>query len=178
MIVVMIMFHVGDLNVGMLWWQGWFRWWFPSWASVGIPYQPKARYVYDGGFCSPSMDGSRQILPPSLHWACAGSTASDHTVIPQAMESMDFSANSIHLPWHFSLSAGIWVNFGPDPCNLGKSTVLASKSMRLCLLMNGFVCLGDPEHKGVLPFRQGRHRPEWVVPWLGFPNPMSRRYAT
>ena len=24
--------------------------------------------------------------------------------------------------------------------------------------MNGFVCLGDPEHKGVLPFRQGRHR--------------------
>lgn len=54
----------------------------------GTYFARDAKYVYDGGFCSPSMDGSRQIL--------------------------------------------------------------------LCLLMNGFVCLGDPEHKGVLPFRQGR----------------------
>lgn len=60
MIVVMIMFHVGDLNVGMLWRD-------LGDSGDGIPYQPRARYVYDGGFCSPSMDGSRQILPPSLH---------------------------------------------------------------------------------------------------------------
>jgi len=59
------------------------------WGS-GTYFARDAKYVYDGGFCSPCADGSRQIL--------------------------------------------------------------------LCLLMNGFVCLGDPDHKGVLPFRQGRHR--------------------
>jgi len=30
--------------------------------------------------------------------------------------------------------------------------------MLLCLLMSGIPCLGDPNHRGVLPIRQGRHR--------------------
>lgn len=68
----------------------------------GTYFARDAKYVYDGGFCSPSMDGSRQIL--------------------------------------------------------------------LCLLMNGFVCLGDPEHKGVLPFRQGRHRYNASVDSLSNPE--------
>eukprot|EP00933_Yihiella_yeosuensis_P023088 TRINITY_DN18035_c0_g1_i1.p1 TRINITY_DN18035_c0_g1~~TRINITY_DN18035_c0_g1_i1.p1 ORF type:complete len:923 (+),score=149.94 TRINITY_DN18035_c0_g1_i1:76-2844(+) len=45
-----------------------------------------------------------------------------------------------------------------------------SKQMMLCLLMNGMVCLGDPDHKGVLPFRQGRHRYNSSVDSLGNPE--------
>jgi len=33
-----------------------------------------------------------------------------------------------------------------------------TKTMLLCLLMSGIPCLGDPNHRGVLPIRQGRHR--------------------
>eukprot|EP00437_Effrenium_voratum_P014983 CAMPEP_0181445732 /NCGR_PEP_ID=MMETSP1110-20121109/25739_1 /TAXON_ID=174948 /ORGANISM="Symbiodinium sp., Strain CCMP421" /LENGTH=779 /DNA_ID=CAMNT_0023569785 /DNA_START=91 /DNA_END=2430 /DNA_ORIENTATION=+ len=71
------------------------------WGS-GTYFARDAKYVYDGGFCSPGVDGSRQIL--------------------------------------------------------------------LCLLMNGFVCLGDSEHKGVLPFRQGRHRYNASVDSLSNPE--------
>ncbi|CAE8742774.1 unnamed protein product [Polarella glacialis] len=56
----------------------------------GTYFARDAKYVYDGGFCSTAVDGSKQIL--------------------------------------------------------------------MCLLMNGFTCLGDPTHKGMLPQRQGRHR--------------------
>lgn len=45
-----------------------------------------------------------------------------------------------------------------------------SRQILLCLLMNGFVCLGDPEHKGVLPFRQGRHRYNTSVDSLSNPE--------
>jgi Ca2+-binding EF-hand superfamily protein len=33
-----------------------------------------------------------------------------------------------------------------------------TRQMLLCLLMTGIPCLGDPEHHGVLPFRQKPHR--------------------
>mmetsp|Transcript_23733 Transcript_23733/g.75198 ORF Transcript_23733/g.75198 Transcript_23733/m.75198 type:complete len:508 (+) Transcript_23733:1528-3051(+) len=33
-----------------------------------------------------------------------------------------------------------------------------TRQVLLCLLMTGMSCLGDPNHKGVLPMRQGRHR--------------------
>lgn len=45
-----------------------------------------------------------------------------------------------------------------------------SRQILLCLLMNGLVCLGDPNHKGVLPFRHGRHRYNSSVDSLGNPE--------
>ncbi|CAK0826237.1 unnamed protein product, partial [Prorocentrum cordatum] len=45
-----------------------------------------------------------------------------------------------------------------------------SKQILLCLLMTGMVCLGDPEHKGLLPIRSGHHRYNSSVDYLSNPE--------
>jgi hypothetical protein len=42
--------------------------------------------------------------------------------------------------------------------------------MLMCLVMNGIACLGDPQHKGVLPFRQKPHRYNSAVDSLSNPE--------
>jgi len=42
--------------------------------------------------------------------------------------------------------------------------------MLMCLLMTGMSCLGDPGHKGVLPFRQAPHRYNSSVDSLSSPE--------
>jgi hypothetical protein len=45
-----------------------------------------------------------------------------------------------------------------------------SRQMLLCLLTLGMPCLGDPEHRGVLPFRQKPHRYNSSVDSLSSPE--------
>jgi len=45
-----------------------------------------------------------------------------------------------------------------------------TRQMLLCLLMTGMPCLGDPEHHGVLPFRQKPHRYNSSVDSLSSPE--------
>merc|ERR1712110_1267472 len=45
-----------------------------------------------------------------------------------------------------------------------------TRQMLMCLLMTGMPCLGDPEHKGVLPFRQKPHRYNCAVDSLSSPE--------
>jgi len=45
-----------------------------------------------------------------------------------------------------------------------------SRQMLMCLLMTGMPCLGDPDHKGVLPFRQKPHRYNSSVDSLSSPE--------
>jgi hypothetical protein len=51
-----------------------------------------------------------------------------------------------------------------------------SKQILLCLLMTGMVCLGDPEHKGLLPIRSGRHRYNSSVDYLSNPEIFITQY--
>jgi len=45
-----------------------------------------------------------------------------------------------------------------------------TRQMLLCLAMTGMPCLGDPQHKGVLPMRQGSHRYNSTVDSLSSPE--------
>lgn len=45
-----------------------------------------------------------------------------------------------------------------------------SRKMLMCLLMSGMPCLGDPSHKGVLPFRNRPHRYNSAVDSLSSPE--------
>merc|ERR1711988_1087137 len=45
-----------------------------------------------------------------------------------------------------------------------------TRQMLLCLLMTGMPCLGDPQHHGVLPFRQKPHRYNSSVDSLSSPE--------
>jgi hypothetical protein len=45
-----------------------------------------------------------------------------------------------------------------------------SKQILLCLLATGMPCLGDPQQRGLLPFRQGRHRYNSSVDSLSNPE--------
>eukprot|EP00928_Gymnodinium_smaydae_P038466 TRINITY_DN2652_c0_g2_i1.p1 TRINITY_DN2652_c0_g2~~TRINITY_DN2652_c0_g2_i1.p1 ORF type:complete len:955 (+),score=197.02 TRINITY_DN2652_c0_g2_i1:88-2952(+) len=45
-----------------------------------------------------------------------------------------------------------------------------SRRMLLCLLFTGMACLGDPQHRGVLPIRQGWHRYDSTVDSLANPE--------
>merc|ERR1712048_1108018 len=45
-----------------------------------------------------------------------------------------------------------------------------TRQMLACLAMTGMPCLGDPEHKGVLPMRQGVHRYNSTVDSLSNPE--------
>lgn len=52
-------------------------------------------------------------------------------------------------------------------CRQGKD---GTRQMLMCLLMTGMPCLGDPEHHGVLPFRQKPHRYNSSVDSLSSPE--------
>lgn len=45
-----------------------------------------------------------------------------------------------------------------------------TRKMLMCLLMTGVPCVGDPEHRGVLPFRQRPHRYHCSVDSLSSPE--------
>jgi hypothetical protein len=51
-----------------------------------------------------------------------------------------------------------------------------SRQILLCLLMTGMVCLGDPDHKGLLPIRSGRHRYNSSVDYLSNPEIFITQY--
>mmetsp|Transcript_61530 Transcript_61530/g.163612 ORF Transcript_61530/g.163612 Transcript_61530/m.163612 type:complete len:576 (-) Transcript_61530:106-1833(-) len=51
-----------------------------------------------------------------------------------------------------------------------------SRQILLCLLMTGMPCLGDPEHKGLLPIRSGRHRYNSSVDYLSNPEIFITQY--
>jgi hypothetical protein len=52
----------------------------------------------------------------------------------------------------------------------GPQAADGTRQMLLCLLMIGIPCLGDPEHKGVLPFRSKPHRYHSSVDSLSSPE--------
>jgi len=52
----------------------------------------------------------------------------------------------------------------------GNPTMDGSRKMLLCLMLTGMPCLGDPEHKGVLPFRHKPHRYHSSVDSLSSPE--------
>jgi len=45
-----------------------------------------------------------------------------------------------------------------------------TRQMLMCLLVTGMPCLGDPEHRGVLPFRRKPHRYNSSVDSLSSPE--------
>jgi len=52
----------------------------------------------------------------------------------------------------------------------GQPATDGSRQMLMCLLITGMPCLGDPEHRGVLPFRQRPHRYNSSVDSLSSPE--------
>jgi len=52
----------------------------------------------------------------------------------------------------------------------GQPAADGTRQMLVCLLMTGVPCLGDPEHKGVLPFRNKPHRYNSAVDSLSSPE--------
>uniref|UniRef100_A0A7S2LU42 Poly [ADP-ribose] polymerase n=1 Tax=Zooxanthella nutricula TaxID=1333877 RepID=A0A7S2LU42_9DINO len=52
----------------------------------------------------------------------------------------------------------------------GKPAADGTRRMLMCLLMTGMPCLGDPQHKGVLPFRNRPHRYNCSVDCLSSPE--------
>mmetsp|Transcript_14053 Transcript_14053/g.40460 ORF Transcript_14053/g.40460 Transcript_14053/m.40460 type:complete len:151 (+) Transcript_14053:91-543(+) len=52
----------------------------------------------------------------------------------------------------------------------GQPAIDGTRRMLACLLMSGIPCLGDPQHKGVLPFRKKPHRYNSSVDCLASPE--------
>jgi len=109
---------------------------------------------------------------PGLHtrWAFHGSSAVD-SIVSNPISGFQplMSGTRSNALWgpgtYFARDAKYVYDGGFCNCQMD-----GSKQILLCLLMNGFVCLGDPEHKGVLPMRQGRHRYNSSVDSLSNPE--------
>lgn len=59
----------------------------------------------------------------------------------------------------------------------GKPNADGTRQMLLCLLMVGLPCLGDPHHRGVLPFRNKPHRYHCSVDSLSSPEIFITQHA-
>jgi len=109
---------------------------------------------------------------PSVHtrWAFHGTDAID-SVVHNPMQGFQPLASG-------SRGSSVWglgTYFARDAkyvsdggfCPPGKA---GTRQMLMCLLMTGMPCLGDPGHKGVLPFRQRPHRYNSSVDSLSSPE--------
>jgi len=119
-----------------------------------------------------SIEDQGMTFEPSVHtrWAFHGTDAVD-SVITNPMQGFQPLASGTRglsvwgLGTYFArdakyVSDGGFCPQAPD----GTSVVL------MCLLMTGMPCLGDPGHKGVLPFRQKPHRYHSSVDSLSSPE--------
>lgn len=119
-----------------------------------------------------SIEDQGLEFQPGVHtrWAFHGTNAID-SIIMDPMTGFQPLASGTRLGslWgsgtYFARDARYVVegNFCPPAAD-------GSKQMLLCLLMTGMPCLGDPQHHGVLPFRQKPHRYNSAVDSLSSPE--------
>jgi len=119
-----------------------------------------------------SIEDQGLEFQPGVHtrWAFHGTDAID-SIIMDPMTGFQPLASGTRLGslWgsgtYFARDARYVVegNFCPPAAD-------GSRQMLLCLLMTGMPCLGDPQHHGVLPFRQKPHRYNSAVDSLSSPE--------
>jgi len=119
-----------------------------------------------------SLEEQGLSFEPSVHtrWAFHGTDAID-SVVNNPMQGFQPLASG-------SRGSSVWglgTYFARDAkyvsdggfCPPGRA---GTQQMLMCLLMTGMPCLGDPGHKGVLPFRQRPHRYNSSVDSLSNPE--------
>jgi hypothetical protein len=154
-----------------------------NWESVRIKhiYRVENGLQHDGSArpyseaLRSSLDDQGLDFEPGVHtvWGFHGADA-------QAIDSIiNNPMNGIQPLSSGSRNATLWGSgtyFARDPKYVadggfcGQPDASGTRSMLMCLLMTGMPCLGDPQHKGVLPFRKKPHRYHSTVDCLSSPE--------
>jgi hypothetical protein len=139
----------------------------------GLQHEGSAKPYYESLRRSLDDQGLQLELGAHTRWAFHG--ADD-----QAIESIIHNPVAGFQPLASgSRNASLWGSgtyFARDPKYVadggfcGAPAADGSRKMLMCLLMSGMPCLGDPQHKGVLPFRQKPHRYHSSVDALSSPE--------
>jgi len=119
-----------------------------------------------------SIEEQGLAFEPGLHtrWAFHGTDAID-SVISNPMQGFQPLASGTR-------AASVWGSgtyFARDPkyvCDGGFASRTSTGHFQclICLIMTGMPCLGDPNHRGVLPIRQSPHRYNSAVDSLSSPE--------
>jgi len=122
-----------------------------------------------------SIEEQDMVFEPGVHtsWAFHGADA-------QAIDSIVNSPVAGFQPLASGTrGASLWgsgtyfardAKYVADGGFCGQRAPDGTRKMLMCLLMTGMPCLGDPLHKGVLPFRQKPHRYHCSVDCLSSPE--------
>jgi hypothetical protein len=116
---------------------------------------------------------------PGLHtrWAFHGSAAVDAIVNdPVAGFQPLLGGSRANMVWgpgtYFARDAKYIYDGG-----FARTLPDGSAQTLLCLMVTGMACLGDPDHKGLLPIRSGRHRYNSSVDYLSNPEIFITQYS-
>jgi hypothetical protein len=122
-----------------------------------------------------SLDDQGVEFEPGIHtrWGFHGTDANAiESIIPNPMGGIQPVASGARTGsrWGAGTYFARDAKYVAEGGFCGQPAADGTRQMLMCLLMTGVPCLGDPEHKGVLPFRQKPHRYHSSVDSLSSPE--------
>jgi hypothetical protein len=139
----------------------------------GLQYDGCAKPYYDA--LRSSLDDQGVEFEPATHTVWGFHGADVHAIDSIVNNPM----NGIQPLVSGSRNATLWgsgtyfardAKYVADGGFCGQPDINGHRHMLMCLLMTGMPCLGDPQHKGVLPFRKRPHRYHSSVDSLSSPE--------